>query len=110
MPKVLFTPTPENHAYVRSLATEGVSEADIAAELRIPTKKLQRLFKDDLRQGVAAGNRTVVKTLYTAAISGTNMNVTVFWVKSRYGWRDTGAPAEAKPFPWPDFNVNCISK
>ncbi len=94
-------PTPENRAEVRSLAECGTSDEDIAAKLQLPIKKLRRLFKVELAQGVAQGNREVLGTLYQAAKSGSNMAATIFWVKARCGWRDTGAPAGAASPPCP---------
>jgi hypothetical protein len=94
MGKLLEMPSPEDRERVSQLARIGASEETIAAELQIPRKRLKKQFRRELKQGEARGKHQILENFYEAAASGSNNAATTFWVKSRCGWRDTGAPAE----------------
>jgi len=76
---------------VERLAQIGATPEDIAADLQIPLKRLQKRFRRELERGEALGKHTVLEKLFDNASSGNNMAATSLWVKARCGWRDSGA-------------------
>jgi hypothetical protein len=98
MPPLRYCPTFEDQLRVRDLAAIGLSEDDIATQLRLPLPKLHKVFKQELKEGAATGREHAIKKLHTAAMSGDNPHALAFWIKSRCGWRDTGVPQNASSF------------
>lgn len=92
MPRLRYTPTDEDRFRARDLAAIGASHDDIAAQLRVPLPKLEKIFKDELSEGAAHGRELALRKLHSLAISGDSVPILSFWVKAQCGWRDTGAP------------------
>jgi hypothetical protein len=92
MPRSRYTPTPGDQFRVRELAAIGISDEDIAAQLRLSLPKLQKTFRHELKEGAADGREQALRRLHAIAISGENLSALTFWVKARCGWRDTGTP------------------
>ncbi|HEX7361417.1 MAG TPA: hypothetical protein VF283_13085 [Bryobacteraceae bacterium] len=90
-----YIPTPDDQLRVRELAAIGLSDEDIASQLRLPLPQLQKRFKLELKSGAAEGREQVLKKLHTSALSGENLSALIFWVKARCGWRDTGTTQSA---------------
>jgi hypothetical protein len=95
MPRLRPAPSFEDQLRVRDLAAIGLSEEDIATQLRLPLPRLHKVFKQELKEGAATGREHAVKKLHTAAMSGDNHPALTFWIKSKCGWRDTGVPQNA---------------
>jgi hypothetical protein len=93
---IIQTPLQAQRDRVEKLAGFGATEEDIAAELQIPLKRLQKRFGRELSRGNALGKHNILEKVYAQAESGKNPTVASFWVKSRCGWRDTGIVANAK--------------
>lgn len=91
---------------VRELAAIGAREEDIAAQLQIPLKKLKKIFKRELADGAAEGKTRVLKKLHDIALAGENTQALLFWVKSRCGWRDTGAASDGPTVAMPRVFIN----
>jgi hypothetical protein len=91
MSRSRYTPTVADQYRVRDLAAIGMTEDDIAAQLRLPMAQLKKRFRLELKQGAATGREHALKKLHELAISGDNFSALSLWVKSRCGWRDTGA-------------------
>lgn len=75
---------------VERLAQIGSTEQDIATELGISVKSLQRQFRRELQRGSAIGKHHVLETLFEQAQSGSNMTAVSLWGKVICAWRDTG--------------------
>lgn len=80
---------------VASLAGVGMSYQEMAALFGVPRKQIRLEHKLELRKGRAEGNLKVLDALHEAASSGKNMTATMFWLKARCGWRDTGPAQES---------------
>ncbi len=106
MGKLLHMPSVDQKERVRNLVRIGTAEQDIADELQIPLKRLQKRFRRELEKASAEGKTGVLQKLYDMATSGSNTTATIFWVKAKCGWRDTGA-APVAPQAWPPFIVHC---
>ncbi|MGH9654237.1 MAG: hypothetical protein ACRD6B_12340 [Bryobacteraceae bacterium] len=95
MPRLRYIPNPGDPLRVRELAAIGLSDADIACQLRLSLPKLQKKFKLELQSGAAEGREQALRKLHTIALSGENVSALTFWVKARCGWRDTGTTQSA---------------
>ena len=89
-------PTLSNH--IQKLAGLGATEEDMAAELQISVKRLQKRFRRELAQGNALGKHRILERLYDQADSGKNLGAIALWVKARCGWRDTGSAPEGPTY------------
>jgi hypothetical protein len=88
---------PATKDLVARLARTGASEEDIAAELQIPLKRLQKRYRREIEKSRAIAKNEMLAHLYETAKSRTNTAATMFWVKTQCGWRDTGASEPFKP-------------
>jgi len=95
MRQLLQMPLAGQKLRVEELAQIGAAEEDIALELQIPLKRLQKRFRRELERGSAKGKSEVLQGLFEKAKSGSNMTATALWVKARCGWRDTGSGQNA---------------
>jgi hypothetical protein len=98
MPRSRYTATPEDRLRVRRLASIGLSDDDIGSQLHLPSRKLQKVFQLELKEGAAEGRELALQTLYDRALTGENLGALTFWVKARCGWRDTGTIQSATQF------------
>ena len=80
---------------VERLAQIGATPEDIATELQIPLKRLQKRFRRDLERAAVQGKHQVLEKLFESATSGSNFQTMSLWVKARCGWRDTGVSSSS---------------
>jgi hypothetical protein len=105
MPRPKFIPTEERRRTVRSMAGYGVSQQDIATSVGLrSTKTLRKHFRKELDGGVVDAKAKVLQTLFKMATSGQHPAATIFWVKTRLGWREVQI-VENRPAMIPDFVV-----
>jgi len=76
---------------IAKLARTGATEEDIAAELQIPLKRLQKRYRREIEKSRAIAKNEMLAHLYETAKSRANTTATMFWVRTQCGWRDTGA-------------------
>ena len=103
MPRPNFIATNEQRKMVRTMAAYGIHQDDIARCVGLRSAKtLRRHFREELDRAATEANAQVAQSLYQQAISGKKTGATIFWLKSRAGWRESAAgvprPAEA-PMP-----------
>lgn len=91
-----FEPTDEDRHLVRKLAGYGLTHDEISAVIINPqTDKsldddtLRKHFPDELREGKAETRTKVARTAYQMAVSGETPAMTMFWLKTQCGWRET---------------------
>jgi hypothetical protein len=105
MARPRFIPTVEQRRTVRTMAGLGMRQEDIAACLDIRSAKtLRRHFRAELNRGAPEANARVAQTLYQMAISGKCPQATIYWMKTRVGWRDR-EPVEPTPIERTPFLV-----
>ena len=80
---------------IERLAEIGATPEDIAIELQIPLKRLQKRYRRELERGVVQGKHQMLEKLFENAATGSNLAATSLWVKARCGWRDTGVSSNA---------------
>jgi hypothetical protein len=103
MARPRFVATVEQRKMVRSLAAYGTRQEDIARCVGLRSAKtLRRHFREELDRAATEANAQVAQSLYQQATSGKKTAATIFWLKTRAGWREpiAGAPrpVEAPPF------------
>lgn len=95
MAQAKFIPTDEQRKQVSLLAAVGTVHPLIARMILkedgkpISTKTLTRHFKDELDLGLAKANCIVGGKLFEMASDGKHDACTMFWMKTRAGWRET---------------------
>jgi hypothetical protein len=105
MPRPKFISTEERRRTVRSMAGYGMTQQDIATSLGLrSTKTLRKHFRKELDGGMVDAKAQVLQTLYHMAKSGKHPAATIFWVKTRLGWREIQI-VESRPAVIPDFVV-----
>jgi hypothetical protein len=68
----------------------GMPQEDILAGLPIDdTKTLRKHFREELDTAYAKANARVVQTAFKQATSGKSPAMTMFWLKTRMGWKET---------------------
>ena len=97
---------PDELKRVAELARTGASEENIAAELQIPLKRLQKRYRREIERNRATAKNEMLAHLYETAKSGSNSTTTTFWVKSQCGWRDTGSSTEGALVLQPIINIH----
>jgi hypothetical protein len=71
------------------MASCGMTQAAISRALGVDEKTLRKHFRRALDSSADRANAQVGATLFKLATSGNCPAATIFWVKSRLGWRET---------------------
>ncbi len=87
--KDAHTPTRESRAQVQAMKLAGLSQPRIAAAMAIARDTLVRHYRKELDLAMDMANSKVAATAYDMAISGDHPQVTIFWLKSQLGWKET---------------------
>jgi hypothetical protein len=103
MPRPQLNPTKEQRDIVKSMAAMGIPHQDIALKIGIRSPKtIRKHFRQELDLGATEANYKVAKTLFEMATSGDCPPATIFWAKTRNGFREhphlAGAPITPPPF------------
>ena len=103
MARPQFIPTNEQRGLVKSMAAMGIQHEHIAWKIGVRSPKtLRKHFREELDLGATEANYKVAKTLFQMATSGEHPAATIFWVKTRNGFREHpplgGASAVPPPF------------
>ena len=98
MPAKAHKPTDENRVEVRTLASLGMPQDEIAAYIGISKPTLAKHYASELKLSAIKANANVGKFLYTMASGralkqgasyGECSRAAMFWAKTRMGWRET---------------------
>lgn len=98
MPRKAHEPTPESRVEVRTLASLGMPQDEIAAYIGISKPTLAKHYGEELKLSAIKANANVGKFLYTMASGGALKQgasygecsrAAMFWAKTRMGWRET---------------------
>jgi len=84
-----FEPGPDQARQVEQMSALGMSPGDIAGVLRIESKLLEHYYKYELDTSSARVNNKVAKVALAMALSGSEPDMTKFWLKTRAGWTET---------------------
>lgn len=89
-----FEPTQEQRNLVVALAAVGTPHKHICLEILRPDGKpiseptLRKAFREELDNGMQRANGKVVNVAYKMATAGTIPAMTIFWLKTRCGWKE----------------------
>lgn len=83
-----FVPTAQQREQVQMLAGFGLRHTDIAKLVGINVSTLVKYFREELDTGVLKANAMVVQSLFRQATSGKSPGASIFWTKSRMGWKE----------------------
>lgn len=82
-------PTPESRAVVQELSAFGIPQDRIAERLGISSRTLREHYAEQVDHGKEHANLSVYKTAFDLATSGECPAMTMFWCKTRMGWKET---------------------
>ena len=105
MSRPRFVPTEEQRRTVKSLSAYGITQEEIATMVDLRSaKSLRKHFRQELDRGAIEATAQVSQTLYKMATSGKHPAATIFWLKTRAGWREIQV-VESRQAAIPDFIV-----
>lgn len=91
-----FKPTEEARELVRELAGLGLNQEQVARIIKHPNTgkpisvdTLKKYFAEDYEEGKAEAASQVARTAFQMAVSGETPAMTMFWLKTQLGWRET---------------------
>jgi hypothetical protein len=96
MTRKAFVVNDEIRERVRSLASVGVRQDDIAGSIGCDPKTLRKHFHDELDRGKAAANAEITGCLFASAKAG-NVIAQIFWAKTQAHFRECQAPEDPTP-------------
>jgi len=99
MARPRFKPTAQMRQSVQAMTAYGIPEEHIARTLTprgIDPKTLRRHFRRELDVGATLANSTVAQTLFQMATTGKHPAATIFWLKTRAGWRERPGGEEGR--------------
>ena len=80
-------PTPETRLQVKTLASVGTPQDQIAIVIGITKNTLLKYYRKELDTAMTMANATIAQTLFKQAKNG-NTAAAIFWLKCRAGWVD----------------------
>lgn len=80
--------TNKEREQVKALAGYGLTDLDIANVLGFSEATLQRRCGEELKKGRSLAKSAVTQTAYKMAVSGKVPAMTMFWLKTRCGWKE----------------------
>jgi hypothetical protein len=87
----------------------GIPPEDIAKYLGVSEKTLQRYYGKDTFRARLEANAKVGRTLFEMATGGEEVAATIFWSKTRCGFREK-QDIDTRPAVIPDFVVSVEKK
>lgn len=94
-----FKATSEQRAQVSVLSMVGTPQSEIAKIIGISEMTLRKHFREELDLASSKANAKVGSTLYKMATSGDCVPATIFWAKTRMGWREKDIEISDKQSP-----------
>lgn len=88
MARPTYKPTEESRKTATSMLAYGIKQEDIASVLDIDAKTFRKHYGDEIAKAHVRANSRVAETAYQMATSGRHPAMTMFWLKTRLGWRE----------------------
>jgi len=83
-----FQPTEEQRRFVEACAMGGIPQEEIAKVVGVSIPTLYKYFREELDNGATKANAKVIAVAYQQAISGKSPVMTIFWLKTKLGWKE----------------------
>jgi hypothetical protein len=91
MPRPAFKATEQQRQLTQSMAAYGIPQESIAKVIGVRSPKtLRKHFRRELDLSAIEANTRVAQTAYRLATSGKSVCATMFWLRCRAGWKETG--------------------
>jgi len=84
-----YQPNDKDRRIVEQMAIGGARQSDVAAVLDVDAKTLRKYYRKELDTSAARANAQVAGTLFKIATSGESAAASIFWMKSRCGWKES---------------------
>ena len=88
MARPTYEPTEASRKTATSMLAYGIKQEDIATVLDIDPKTFRKHYGDEIAKAHVQANSRVAETAYQMATSGRHPAMTMFWLKTRLGWRE----------------------
>lgn len=82
-------PTKETRQKVRDLLMAGLTQERVAKHIGVSVPTLEKYYSREIETASETAVAAVAKTAYDMAISGESPAMTMFYLKTRGGWRET---------------------
>ncbi len=89
-----FVVTDQNKRSVYTMSLHGIGQTKIAATLGIDRDTLAKFFRDELDVTLELRRETVQGMAYRMAISGKCVAMTIFYLKTQCGWKESSTSVE----------------
>ena len=89
-----YVPTDAKRALVESASAFGITQAEIATQLKISEPTLRKHFRDELSSGKFKVDMTAGKTvaeLMKSRDERVRLDAAKYWTARRMGWKETSA-------------------
>lgn len=86
-----YKPTERDREQVYQLVGRGQRAEDVCAIMGFSRATLFKYFPDEIKAGRSISNASVANKAYDMAMSGKFPAMTMFWLKTQAGWRETQA-------------------
>lgn len=108
-----YKPTDADRATVTAMSASGFAHEQIAkciGERGIDDKTLRKHFRKELDQAMLKANATVANRAYQMAVSGEYPALTIFWLKTRLGWKETDRHELTGPGGEPLLSIEAVDR
>jgi hypothetical protein len=95
-----WQPTAKDRETVRTMATSGILQADIARVLHVAPKTLRKHCRDELDNAAVVANTAIAQSMFRMATHGpysVRFQAAKFWLASRMGWKETSLHEFIRP-------------
>jgi DNA-binding XRE family transcriptional regulator len=93
-----FAPTEKDRAYVRKMASVGLTHEEIAGTIGVDRTTLVKYFRQDIDDGRIEANALVAASLFRKAtdksVTGASVRAAEIWLRVRASWVDAVHPKE----------------
>lgn len=88
MAQEAYKPSEADRKTVRALAAYGIPQERIGEVVGCSHVTLRKHYRRELDLAATEANAKVAETLFRLATSGKDVAATIFWCKTRLGWRE----------------------
>jgi hypothetical protein len=89
-----YVPSLAHGKIVMAFAALGIDPDNISDTLGIPVDVLRRYYGKELKTCSTVANAAVAQVALNAALSGRELDMTKFWLKTRAGWKEAAKQVE----------------
>ena len=91
-----YQPSEKDQRIVEAMAAGGIRQEEICRAIGVSAKTLRKYFREVLNRSASRANAQVISTMFRMATSGEHAAATIFWCKTRMGWKEPRAEDTSK--------------